>query len=66
MNGKTMYLKATSTGPSVEYNTWAASWPTSPLAEYDDANPGVTIVGFNGTVTTGKTITFTTTLSPTL
>lgn len=66
MNGKTMYLKAMSTGPSVEYATWAASWPTSPLAEYDAANPGITIVGFNGTVTTGKTITFTTTLSPTL
>ena len=66
MNGKTMYLKATSNGPSVEYATWPASWPTSPLAEYDAANPGVTIVGFNGTVTTGKTVTFTTTLSPSL
>ncbi len=59
---QTMYLKASSTGPKIEYKTWSAN----PLTAYDAANPGVTIVGFTGTVTTGQKITFTTTLSPKL
>lgn len=60
--GHTMYLKASSTGPGIEYMTWDAD----PVLPYDADNPGVTIVGFTGSVTIGQKVTFTTVLSPEL
>ena len=60
--GQTMYLKASSTGPGIEYLTWDAD----PVLPYDADNPGVTIVGFTGSVTIGQKVTFTTVLSPEL
>lgn len=59
---RTMYLKASSTGPGIEYMTWDAD----PVLPYDADNPGVTIVGFTGSVTIGQKVTFTTVLSPEL
>ena len=57
---RTMYLKSSSSGPTIEY----ATWEPAPKTSYDAANNGITIVGFNGTVTTNKTVTFTTVLTP--
>lgn len=64
-SGKTVYLTAKSSGPAIEYATWAPTSLDSRIAQYDAYNAGVTIVGFKGTVTTGQTVKFTTLLTPT-
>ncbi len=63
-NGKTMYLRTTpsDSSVSVKYTSWEAKGTNS----WDTACTGYTLAGFEATVPKGRTVTFTTVLSPTL
>lgn len=60
----TLYLQVKSSGPSIEYTKWDPVSLDSRIAQYDASNAGVIVVGFKGTVTTGQTVKYTTTLTP--
>lgn len=62
--GKTMYLKTTpsDSSVSVKYTSWQAKGTNS----WDTACTGYVLAGFEATVPMGKTVTFTTVLSPSL
>ncbi len=63
-NGKTMYLKASSSDSdvSVSYTTWAAKGGNS----WDTPCTGYTVAGFTATVPKGTAVTFTTKLTPSI
>ncbi len=65
-NGKTLYLKTIATGTTVRYKEWSSDPAdySTPLTAYDAANPGSYLVGFEGTVTKGRSAIFRVTLSP--
>ena len=62
--GKTMYLRTTpsDSSVSVKYTSWQAKGTNS----WDTACTGYVLAGFEATVPMGKTVTFTTVLSPSL
>ena len=65
-DGKTLYLKTAASGVTASYFSIPAEWHGTLFEGYDSPNPGVSVVGFTGTVASGANVTFSTTLSPTL
>lgn len=67
VNGsKTMYLKTVGDGAKVSYQTWSsdpAEYDT-PVKDIDAKNPNIYLVGFEATITSNQSATFTTTLTP--
>lgn len=64
--GKTMYLTAVGDGAKVSYQTWSsdpAEYDT-PVKDIDAKNPNIYLVGFEATITSNQSATFTTTLTP--
>lgn len=64
--GKTMYLKTTSSDGAVSatYNKWGTGRPSDWTSRSWDSSMSLTPVGFKATIPAGKTVTFTTILSP--